>query len=112
MAVPTLQSTIHRFLGRVTFEDDSAFYTLLFGDTDPAFNFDTWDFMYYDRSENELVFYIGEGVEAVKIGACYVSLKETTTPGADAGYGKIYTKNDDKLYFQDGSGVEHEIDFV
>ncbi|KKN55842.1 hypothetical protein LCGC14_0578330 [marine sediment metagenome] len=38
-----------------------------------------------------------------------VSLIETTTPGADAGYGKIYTKSDDDLYFQDGSGNEHTI---
>lgn len=38
--------------------------------------------------------------------------KETTTPTGDTGYGKIYTKTDDKLYFQDGGGVEHEIAFV
>jgi hypothetical protein len=39
-------------------------------------------------------------------------MKETTTPTADADYGKIYTKNDNKLYFQDGAGVEHEIAVV
>jgi hypothetical protein len=39
-------------------------------------------------------------------------LKETTTPTKDTDYGKIYTKNDNKLYFQDGAGTEHEIDFV
>jgi len=39
-------------------------------------------------------------------------LKETTTPTADTNFGKIYTKNDNKLYFQDGAGTEHEIDFV
>lgn len=33
-------------------------------------------------------------------------LKETTTPTADANYGKIYTKNDNVLYFQDGAGTE------
>lgn len=36
-------------------------------------------------------------------------LKETTIPTADTNYGKIYTKNDNKLYFQDGAGNEHEI---
>lgn len=41
-----------------------------------------------------------------------VTLKETTTPGALADYGKVYTKNDNKLYFQDGAGTEHEIAFV
>jgi hypothetical protein len=39
-------------------------------------------------------------------------LPEITTPTADTNYGKIYTKTDNKLYFQDGSGVEHEIAFV
>lgn len=39
-------------------------------------------------------------------------LKETSTPTADANYGKIYAKNDNKLYFQDGAGTEHEIAFV
>lgn len=39
-------------------------------------------------------------------------LKEITTPTADANYGKVYTKNDNKLYFQDGGGTEHEIAFV
>lgn len=39
-------------------------------------------------------------------------LKEITTPTADTNYGKIYTKTDNKLYFQDGAGVEHEIAVV
>jgi len=33
-------------------------------------------------------------------------IKETTTPTADANYGKIYTKDDNDLYFQDGAGTE------
>jgi hypothetical protein len=41
-----------------------------------------------------------------------LALKETTTPTADNDYGKIYTKNDNKLYFQDGAGVEHEVALV
>ena len=36
-------------------------------------------------------------------------LKETTTPTADTDYGKVYTKNDNKLYFQDGAGSESEL---
>jgi hypothetical protein len=41
-----------------------------------------------------------------------IGLKETTTPTATADYGKIYPKSDNKLYFQDGSGIEHEISMV
>ncbi len=41
-----------------------------------------------------------------------ISIKETTTPSADTGYGKLYSKGDNKLYFQDGAGTEHEIAFV
>ena len=41
-----------------------------------------------------------------------LALKETTTPTALADHGKIYTKADNKLYFQDGAGTEHEIAFA
>lgn len=41
-----------------------------------------------------------------------VTLAETTTPTAVTDYGKVYTKNDNKLYFQDGAGTEHEVAFV
>jgi len=41
-----------------------------------------------------------------------LTLKERATPTADGDYGKIYTKDDNKLYFQDGAGVEHEIAYV
>jgi hypothetical protein len=41
-----------------------------------------------------------------------LALKETSTPTADANYGKIYCKNDNKVYFQDGAGNEHEIAFA
>ena len=41
-----------------------------------------------------------------------LTLDEITTPTADANHGKIYTKTDDKLYFQDGAGAEHQIAFV
>lgn len=36
-------------------------------------------------------------------------LKEITTPTADANYGKVYTKTDNTLYFQDGAGTEHTL---
>ncbi|MCK4328499.1 hypothetical protein KAX02_01525 [candidate division WOR-3 bacterium] len=39
-------------------------------------------------------------------------MKETTTPAAIANYGAIYCKADNKLYFQDGAGAEHEIAFI
>ena len=41
-----------------------------------------------------------------------LTLKERATPTADTNYGKIYTKDDNKLYFQDGAGSEKEIAFV
>lgn len=41
-----------------------------------------------------------------------LSFKETTTPTATADYGKLYTKTDNKAYFQDGAGSEHEIAFT
>jgi len=48
----------------------------------------------------------------LSIEAGLLTLKETTTPTADADYGKIYTKNDNKLYFQSGDGAEHELTYV
>ena len=41
-----------------------------------------------------------------------LTIKETTTPSAVTNYGKVYTKSDNKLYFQDGAGAEHEFAFV
>jgi hypothetical protein len=41
-----------------------------------------------------------------------LGLKEASTPTADADYGKIYFKNDNKLYAQTGDGVEHEVAFA
>lgn len=34
-------------------------------------------------------------------------IKETSTPTADTNYGKVYCKNDNLAYFQDGAGTEH-----
>lgn len=36
-------------------------------------------------------------------------LAETTTPTAQTNFAQIYTKSDNKIYIQDGAGVEHEI---
>lgn len=54
--------------------------------------------------------YIGNVALAGTGGA--LCLKEGTTPSAIGSYGKIYCKADNKLYFQDGAGAEHEIAFV
>lgn len=48
----------------------------------------------------------------LSVEAGLLTIKQRTTPTADAGYGKLYTKSDNKLYFQDGSGVEHQVAFV
>ena len=39
-------------------------------------------------------------------------MKETTAPIAISGFGKLYTKSDDNLYFQDGSGVEKKLSII
>lgn len=36
-------------------------------------------------------------------------IKEITTPTPVDGYGKVYTKTNNRLYFQDGAGIEHLI---
>jgi len=41
-----------------------------------------------------------------------IKLVEVSTPTAITDIGQVYTKTDNKLYFQDGAGVEHEIAFV
>jgi len=38
-----------------------------------------------------------------------LTLHETTEPTDVANYGKIYTKSDNLVYFQDGAGTEHRI---
>lgn len=44
-----------------------------------------------------------------EINSTVLVLAETTTPTAVTNYGKFYTKTNDRFYFQDGAGVEHEI---
>ena len=38
-----------------------------------------------------------------------ITIKEITTPSPVGSYGKLYTKSDNILYFQDGAGTEHAI---
>jgi len=71
--------------------------------------------IYADVSEKQMV--IGSNTSFVNADLMldnggYLGLKETTTPTATASYAKVYTKSDNKLYFQDGAGVEHELAFV
>ncbi|KKK68999.1 hypothetical protein LCGC14_2938440, partial [marine sediment metagenome] len=42
-------------------------------------------------------------------GQTTILLAETTTPTAITNYGQVYFKNDNRMYIQDGAGVEHEI---
>ncbi len=51
-----------------------------------------------------------DDTEGVIINPGLVTLKEiSSTPANDSGYGKLYTKTNEKLYFQDGGGTEHEL---
>lgn len=43
------------------------------------------------------------------LGSGVLALKETTTPTADADHAKVYSKSDNKLYYQDGAGSEHAL---
>jgi len=38
-----------------------------------------------------------------------INIAEITTPTAVPDYCALYTKSDNKLYFQDGAGTEHEV---
>lgn len=55
---------------------------------------------------------VSDNYDLALLGDGVLCLIETTTPTADTNYGKIYCKNDNKCYFQDGAGAEHEIAFV
>lgn len=55
---------------------------------------------------------VGGGVSVaglVRATAGVYAFDETTTPTPIANVGKIYPKSDNRLYFQDGAGVEHEV---
>jgi hypothetical protein len=43
----------------------------------------------------------------------HLDIKEVSTaPATFGGYGRLYTKSDNKLYFKDGDGTEHEVAFI
>ena len=76
-----------------------------------------------DESDADVFYVGGDGkvgigltptvnMSGLSIESGIITIKETTTPTADTNYGKVYTKSDNKLYFQDGAGTEHEISFV
>ena len=71
------------------------------------------DFMTVDSSQNVSMDngFLSVGGE-IRAESGVLRLAEITTPSADTNYGKIYTKTDNKIYFQDGAGTEHEIAFV
>jgi hypothetical protein len=100
---------------------------LYFGPTETVFNDHSIDQNFrIEGAANANCFFLDAGNDNITINATAVSvnydlmlagdgvlgLKETTTPTADTNYGKVYTKNDNKLYFQDGAGSEHEVAFV
>ncbi len=47
--------------------------------------------------------------ESLTVEAGVLSLKETTTPTATTNYAKIYSKDTNDLFYQDGAGAEHLI---
>jgi hypothetical protein len=67
---------------------------------------------YKGNTTSKHLFYSGttQGVQIGPTGEIF--LLETSTPSAVANYGAIYTKNDNNLYFQDGAGVEHTVQFA
>jgi hypothetical protein len=68
----------------------------------------TYGFVFQTLGPAETFSIHSHGVfSAVQITAPAVGLKEITTPAAVTGYGAIYTKTDNSLYFQDGAGSEH-----
>lgn len=79
--------------------------------TDDGSGFDVAPILSISRDGN-VGFGISTPNEGITLEAGVISLKETTTPVATTNYGKVYTKTDNKLYFQDGAGTEHEIAFV
>lgn len=80
-------------------------------------NVDKWRIVAHDGGAKLTVetYASGAWVEVLHINASnemivdsgILALKETTTPSAVANYGRLYTKTDNNLYFQDGAGVEH-----
>lgn len=66
---------------------------------------DLGDMMTLDTSE---LIVVDSGTE-VHITSGILALKENTTPSAVVGWGRVYNKTDNTLYFQDGAGTEKKV---
>jgi hypothetical protein len=66
-----------------------------------------WDGSVWASSDN-INLWLDDGTDLTAVNSV-LTLVETTTPGAVASSGKVYTKSDNKFYFQDGAGAEHEV---
>jgi hypothetical protein len=76
---------------------------------------DTDSYLYFDGSAGNIAVNgatLSANYDLALLGDGILCIKESATPTADADHGKIYCKNDNKLYFQDGAGAEHEIAYV
>ena len=95
------------YLGSGAGKNNAASNRLYINNSDSAFP------LIYGEFDNDVVAF-GDNSAAwnIKFVQSRMHMKETTTPGAIANYGAIYCKADNKLYFQDGAGVEKEIAFV
>lgn len=90
-------------------------YLRLGSGSDLSIIYESTTILYFDSVNPNLTInatQVSANYDLMLAGDGVLGLKETTTPTADASYGKVYTKNDDKLYFQDGAGAEHEIAFA
>lgn len=93
----------------ITFADGSTLTTQVSN----AYLFDTDGNFVLDTAGNYILV-AGVSAESLSpIGDLNVlALGETTTPTAIPSVGKIYTKADNLLYFQDGAGTEHAVTIV
>ena len=71
----------------------------------------TWN-LYTDGTGSEKMRLTDAGELILKGATATIALKETSTPTAVTDYGRIYCKNDNKLYFQDGAGTEYTVDIT
>jgi len=88
--------------------------TLVWDTTRNALRYKTRDgeFVYITGGEEPVPPITSGDLTGDSVLTIYIGLKETTAPTVLSGYGKIWTQSDNKLYFQDGDGVTHEIAFV
>lgn len=88
--------------------DNSQWWSLTHDQSNAVFDVGTGDFVFNTGSMS-----IGAagatniGTTNLQVEGGVLSLKETTTPTADTNYAKIYSKNNNELFWQDGAGTEH-----